>query len=365
MHHRHGLPGDTNQVATPPRPHPPHIHPLIQLLFLSPKFFTTERLRSQYRDTSESSTYSQVSSTTGPGPGPANPRAHHGSGLVLSLTQLQGSGGLVILNSASSSAPPRHHGQLVTSPAPATPTTPSPRPEQTAPSQAELSSASRGEVGSVSAAVNTLNNIHEFGLEELHSGGYDTGGYGAGLAAAAVTDSLLSGSGESRKSDEESVKSDSGEAGGGGGHQAGPLLDFKSAFSDLETKEAQEMSFLHDTLDMSHEELQRALASPAAKQPSPAHQQQRHAHSLHSMDYVSIEASHHAQSHAAFADNVNLDAFDILSDFPELSQYDSVSNGHPNNGLLNHGHGPGPMLSQVGLLNFYIDTVANTQYLEC
>ena len=23
MHHRHGLPGDTNQVATPPRPHPP------------------------------------------------------------------------------------------------------------------------------------------------------------------------------------------------------------------------------------------------------------------------------------------------------------------------------------------------------
>ena len=62
---------------------------------------------------------------------------------------------------------------------------------------------------------------------------------------------------------------------------------------------------------------------------------------------------------------MNLDAFDILSDFPELSQYDSVSNGHPNNGLLNHGHGPGPMLSQVGLLNFDIDTVANTQYLEC
>ena len=274
-------------------------------MFLSPKFFTTERLRSQYRDSSESSTYSQVSSTTGPGPGPANPRGHHGSGLVLSLTQLQGSGGLVILNSASSSAHPRHHGQLVTSPAPATPTTPSPRPEQTAPSQAELSSASRGEVGSVSAAVNTLNNIHEFGLEELHSGGYDAGGYGAGLAAAAVTDSLLSGSGESRKSDEESVKSDSGEAaGGGGGHQAGPLLDFKSAFSDLETKEAQEMSFLHDTLDMSHEELQRALASPAAKQPSPAHQQQqRHAHSLHSMDYVSIEVELQTNHRRSFHNN--------------------------------------------------------------
>lgn len=76
------------------------------------------------------------------------------------------------------------------------PTTPSPRPGSVSvasvtsvSSCAEQSRAeSRGEVGSVTAAVNTLNNIHEFALD-LHNGNYDSG-YG-GLQP--VTDSLLSG----------------------------------------------------------------------------------------------------------------------------------------------------------------------------
>ena len=320
------------------------------------QFFEAEH-RSQYYP--ECSSYSQVSSTTGMSDhqtGGPNPRGPGHANLVLSLSQLQGSGGLVILNSNSgptstTSAPPHQHraGPVagpVTSPSP---TTPSPRPE--AP---DISSASRGEVGSVSAAVNTLNNIHEFALD-LHNGNYDSA-YG-GLQP--VTDSLLSGS-ESRKSDEESVKSESD-------NHAGPLLDFKSAFSDLENKN--DMSFLHETLDLSNDDIHRALSAnlPACSEQSQAkppvtsnHQQQQHQqqqgqghrHQLHSMDYVST------QSHSAF--DVNLDAFDILSDFPELSHYE----GSSNNGLINNGH-PGPMLSQAATnSNSHIGTTIKTRTLE-
>lgn len=208
-------------------------------------------------------------------------------------------------------------------------------------------------MGSVSAAVNTLNNIHEFALD-LHNGNYGDSGYG-GLQP--VTDTLLSGS-ESRKSDEESVKSDSD-------HVGGPLLDFKSAFTDLENKN--DMSFLHETLDLSNDEIHRALGGSSEQskasashhpptQPHQSQQQQQQRHHLHSMDYVSIESS---QSHAAASFDVNLDSFDILSDFPELSQYEgghggpghvaagsSHSSPHTNNALINNGH-PGPMLSQA------------------
>ena len=275
-----------------------------------------------------------------PGPGPGH------SNLVLSLSQLQGTGGLVILNSNS--------GPTSTTSAPA-PSTPSPRPEPP-----DISSASRGEVGSVSAAVNTLNNIHEFALD-LHNGNYDSGYSGL----QPVTDSLLSGS-ESRKSDEGSVKSES--------DHAGPLLDFKSAFSDLENKN--DMSFLHETLDLSNDDIHRALSAnlPACSEQSQAkpptsthhqHQQQQqhqqqhqqgqgqgHRHHLHSMDYVST------QSHSAF--DVNLDAFDILSDFPELSHYE----GATNNGLINNGH-PGPLLSQAATnSNSHLGTTIKTRTLE-
>ena len=306
----------------------------------------------EHRYYPECSSYSQVSSTTGMSDhqaGPNNSRGPPGhNNLVLSLSQLQGSGGLVILNSNSgptstTSAPPHHRGDVAAS------NTPSPRPD-TAP---DISSASRGEVGSVTAAVNTLNNIHEFALD-LHNGNYDSGYSGL----QPVTDSLLSGS-ESRKSDEESVKSES--------DHAGPLLDFKSAFSDLENKN--DMSFLHETLDLSNDDIHRALSAnlPACSEQSQAkppvtsnHQQQQHQqqqgqghrHQLHSMDYVST------QSHSAF--DVNLDAFDILSDFPELSHYE----GSSNNGLINNGH-PGPMLSQAATnSNSHIGTTIKTRTLE-
>ena len=198
-----------------------------------------------------------------------------------------------------------------------------------------------------------------------------------------MTDSLLSGS-ESRKSDDESVKSESD-------NHAGPLLDFKSAFSDLETKN--DMSFLHETLDLSNDDVHRALSgnlpsscSEQAKTSSgsnhhqPHHsqpQQSQRSHHLHSMDYVSVESSH-SQSHSASFD-VNLDAFDILSDFPELSSaagqapasgYGGGGGGeghgsqHSNNGLINNGH-PGPMLSQAATnSNSHIGTTIKTRTLE-
>ena len=303
----------------------------------------------------------------GPGSGHSTPSRGH-TPLVLSLTQLQGSGGLVILNSSSGPSSTSQHtpasggsrGVSVSSPAPApapAPSTPSPRP--VASSCSEQSQAeSRGEVGSVTAAVNTLNNIHEFALD-LHNGNYDSG-YG-GLQP--VTDSLLSGS-ESRKSDtEESVKSETGDSG-----QAGPLLDFKSAFSDLEAKT--DMSFLHETLDLSTDEIHRALAGPGPALPACSQQSksgpvshthhQAGRHHIHSMDYVSVESAH-SQSHSSF--DVNLDAFDILSDFPELSQYEAGPGGS-NNGLINNGH-PGPMLSQAATnSNSHIGTTIKTRTLE-
>ena len=343
------------------------------------QYFDSEHGRGGSRYYPECTTYSQVSSTTDHGPGPSSghstPSGHNGhhtshSPLVLSLSQLQGTGaGLVILNSNSGpTSTTSHHREAASgaaghrqlsacSPAPTT-ATPSPRADQV--SAADITSASRGEVGSVSAAVNTLNNIHEFALD-LHNGNYGDSSY-AGLQP--VTDTLLSGS-ESRKSDEGSVKSDSE-------HVGGPLLDFKSAFTDLENKN--DMSFLHETLDLSNDEIHRALGGSSEQSkananhhpPSQHHHSQQQRHHLHSMDYVSIESS---QSHATSFD-VNLDTFDILSDFPELSQYESGhgqhhSSPHTNNALINNGH-PGPMLSQaatnsnshIGMLATHISLLA-------
>jgi len=57
--------------------------------------------------------------------------------------------------------------------------------------------------------------------------------------------------------------------------------------------------------------------------------------------------------------DVNLDAFDILSDFPELAHYEGGSNG-----LINSGH-PGPMLSQAATnVNSHIGATIKTRTLE-
>lgn len=282
-----------------------------------------------------------------PGSGHSTPSRGH-TPLVLSLSQLQGSGGLVILNSGSgptsttSSMSP--YGRQISPPVP---TTPSPRPLLAA-CEADISSATRGEVGSVSAAVNTLTNIHEFSLD-LHNGNFDSGYSGL----QPVTDSLLSGS-ESRKSDEESIKSES--------DHAGPLLDFKSAFSDLDSKH--DMSFLHETLDLSHDDLHRTLSAnlqACSEQSKAQHhhhslqqQQQHRHHQLNAMEYHDPNQQSH---HSSF--DVNLDAFDILTDFPELGHYDGGSSG-----LLNHGH-PSPMLSQAATnANSHIGATIKTRTLE-
>lgn len=255
-----------------------------------------------------------------PPSGSANPSSRGHTPLVLSLAQLQASSsaGLVILNSTAAhptSTTPR-----------LTACTPSPPPHREV--SPDISSATRGEVGSVSAAVNTLNNIHEFGLD-LHNGNFSSSDY-SGLQP--VTDSLLSAS-ESRKSDEDSLKSE-------GEHHAGPLLDFKSAFSDLDNKN--DMSFLHETLDLSQEDLHRTLAanlSPCSEQSAAKHViAQSHGIRHHTMQAMEYSTGPHPHPHGF---DVNLDAFDMLSDFPELTHYEGSHIG-----LLNSGH-PGPMLSQA------------------
>ncbi|XP_023344878.1 calmodulin-binding transcription activator 2 isoform X5 [Eurytemora carolleeae] len=316
------------------------------------QFFETD-----HRYYPESSNYSQVSSTTGnhgmmlggerhsPGSGHSTPSRGH-TPLVLSLSQLQGSAGLVILNSNSgptstTSSMSPYNRQI----SPPITNTPSPRPLISS-CEADISSATRGEVGSVSAAVNTLTNIHEFSLD-LNNGNFDTGYSGL----QPVTDSLLSGS-ESRKSDEESIKSES---------DHGPLLDFKSAFSDLENKN--DMSFIHETLDLTHDDLHRTLSanlpscSEQARQIHHQHQQALRHHQHHQLNSMEYQDPNQQAHHNSF--DVNLDAFDILSDFPELAHYEGGSNG-----LINSGH-PGPMLSQAATnVNSHIGATIKTRTLE-
>ena len=313
-----------------------------------------------------------------PGSGHSTPSRGH-TPLLLSLSQLQGSAGLVILNSNSGpTSTPSSLSPYNRQISPPVPDTPSPRPILSS-CEADISSATRGEVGSVSAAVNTLTNIHEFSLD-LNNGNYDSSGYG-GLQH--VTDSLLSGS-ESRKSDEDSIKSEDG----------GPLLDFKSAFSDLENKN--DMSFLHETLDLTQDDLHRTLIAnlPACHeqaklqhhqqqlnhhQQQQQQQQQQHQHQQHQQQQQQLHRNHpqnpqqhnhyaaangmeyHDQNHQSHPGSfdVNLDAFDILSDFPELAHYEAGSNG-----LIHPGH-PGPMLSQAATnTNSHIGATIKTRTLE-
>lgn len=291
-----------------------------------------------------------------PGSGHSTPSRGH-TPLVFSLTQLQGNGGLVVLNSNSgptsttpSMSPYGGGARQITPPVS---DTPSPRPLLTSCETPDIGSATRGEVGSVSAAVNTLTNIHEFSLD-LDNGNYDSSysGLHSGLQSGLqpVTDSLLSGP-ESKKSDDDSNKSDS---------EGGPLLDFKSAFSDLDNKN--DMSFLHETLDMSHDDIHRTLSAnlPSCEQekvngPSagPNHLQNGHGghpggHQMEYQDHNSHHQQHHQShqqhqpSHHHNSFDVNLDAFDILSDFPELSHYEAGVSG----GLMHNNGNQSPMLSQ-------------------
>ncbi len=217
--------------------------------------------------------------------------------LVLSLSQLQSGGGLLIVNPANGEpqphpgqhhAPPHphqmphhqqqqpHHGHHgghpqmngltpLTLPPPPTPTpgsgstgsevngggsggghllhsAGSNRSSDTMESSASSNSPLDG-LAPVSNAVRSLANLSDFNSLDVNNGnGFD--GYGG------ITDSLLSESGKEREASGSKSGSESGGAGcgqagqqhhrsasgGGAGTPSGPLLDFKSAFSDLDSK---------------------------------------------------------------------------------------------------------------------------------
>ena len=81
----------------------------------------------------------------------------------------------------------------------------------------------------VSSAVRSLTNLSDFSLD-VSNGNYDN--YGG------ITDSLLSAEAGKDPKDANSSHSQGpgGQSGGTGAQQRGPLLDFKSAFSDLDSK---------------------------------------------------------------------------------------------------------------------------------
>ena len=94
-------------------------------------------------------------------------------------------------------------------------------------------------------------------------------------------------------------------------------------------------------------------------------QQQQHGHQSDlNMEYIN-NGAHHPGHPASF--DVNLEAFDnyILSDFPELNQYEGGPGPNPHsNGLMNNGH-PGPMLSQAATnSNNHLGATIKTRTLE-
>ena len=111
----------------------------------------------------------------------------------------------------------------------------------------------------VSSAVRSLNSLSDFTLDVSNGNYADTNGSipsSGGGAGGGPVDSLLSGA---SKSDH------SGSSGSGSG---GPLMDFKSAFSDMQQQQqpadhggpgskSNDLGFLH--LDMSQEDIQRTL----------------------------------------------------------------------------------------------------------
>jgi hypothetical protein len=173
---------------------------------------------------------------------------HHHTPLVLSLSQIQSGGGLLIVNPHNGGVEQLHAGHM-------NGLTPLPPPtsgagdvnghllHSTGSTRSDTSSNSPlgGLASPVSSAVRSLTNLSDFSLD-VSNGNYDN--YGG------ITDSLLSA--EASKTEVE-IKHENGvpsqhhppishQRGGGPTHgqggaaTGGPLLDFKSAFSDLESK---------------------------------------------------------------------------------------------------------------------------------
>jgi len=111
------------------------------------------------------------------------------------------------------------------------------------------SSSSAG--NAVSSAVRSLNSLSDF-----DSGG----GHNSTFESYAVTDSLLSG----ERTEENPVKTAS----------KGPLMDFRSAFSDVDgARHASDLGgFLHDPLGMNQEDTQKALQASLSQTQSQTQQ---------------------------------------------------------------------------------------------
>ena len=281
-----------------------------------------------------------------------------GQQVVLTLSQLNGNaaaGGLVILNSKTKSfESPSAIMPYIRLSSPPIIKSPSPGLDQDV-----SSAATRGDLGSVSAAVNTLNNIQDFGLHHLHGPEFDSSPY---PGVQPVTDSLLSGS-ESQKSEDSSIKSEADNC-------SGRLLDFKSAFSDLESKP--DMSFL----DLSQDDLHRTLS---ANIPLSSDQQVKTNNSggggyyrqnqrLNVNQMVGSEANFGGSDNHLFYHNpafdLNLDSFDILSDFPDSTphNYDGsiVESGQHGGGGVGGGGGG----SQMNNNGSHVGATIKTRTLE-
>eukprot|EP00095_Tigriopus_kingsejongensis_P010378 maker-scaffold251_size238241-snap-gene-1.17 protein:Tk10378 transcript:maker-scaffold251_size238241-snap-gene-1.17-mRNA-1 annotation:"calmodulin-binding transcription" len=352
---------------------------------------------------SGSSSYSQVSSTTGnidSRQSPETPSPQNQAHLVLSVSQIQTNNGLLILNNqpnpnqpgqAYLPQHPHHMSQLHNQN----------HPEQIVSSNQSDSIDSHGSsnspnatTSSVGSALRSLTNLSDFTLE--NNGNYDP---------YSVTDTLLSAAGES----------DPGHGGEGRGNRepgpkdhvnanhhmhmvgSGPLLDFKSAFPDMDTKPEMKQvpsdwhskgafdslprspfSFHHDTLE--NEDIHRALQAnmphhyPPHKPPPNAnmmggghHPHHPHHHSNHHpVDLNPMEFIENDVVNPATGFDVSLDPFNMLEEFPDLDGNAHYAHGqavmgpggpapmHPSNlggspptsGMITQ-HSPGPMLGSV------------------
>jgi hypothetical protein len=240
-----------------------------------------------------------------------NGNGGRGQQVLLTLSQLNGNsaaGGLVILNSKTKSfeSPSAIMPYIRLS----SPHIKSPSPEL----EQDVAAATRGDLGSVSAAVNTLNNIQDFGLHHLQGSEFESSAY---PGVQPVTDSLLSGSESQKSDDSSSIKSEADNC-------SGRLLDFKSAFSDLESKP--DMSFL----DLSQDDLHRTLS---ANIPLTSDQHAKvngggsggyYRHNQRHNPMIGSDGTFGSDSHLFYHNpsfDLNLDSFDILSEFPDSTPH--------------------------------------------
>lgn len=206
----------------------------------------------------------------------------------------------------------------------------------------------------VGSAVRTLNSLSDFS-----NGNFDS---------YTVSDTLLSEAGRDK---------DKVDGSGYNPESTAPLMDFKSAFSDIENKQT-DLSFLHETLTMSSDAEMHQVKQHNSPHPgglvnghggrangghAPAGQ---HPVDLNPMDFIEhdvvspVSGGHpgHGPSGTGPPTGFDLgDTFDMLNEFPDLG----YQPGGGSNPLLTPPNNPGPMLgsspggSKRGNNNGYLD----------